>query len=138
MALQRATRRAWVGIVGRLDVAPEREDVAAMQVRDGFYFGRRRDDRAARACAMRGDGELAHDAFGIRPFGVRQRARHACHHRRRAQVDEHVPGIAQHDRLVAAHPLLARDGKRGLDRALHTRFARPSMNQSAQDPRGSS
>ena len=74
---QRAYRRAGIGLNVRFDVLPEADDVIALAVRDGFHFRRGRYDGATGTRAERGYGELAHNPLGIRPFGIRQRARHA-------------------------------------------------------------
>ena len=53
-----------------------------------------------------------------RPVRIRPPARDACHERQRSQVDEHVPGVAKHDRVVAAQSVLRRHLDGGFDCAL--------------------
>ena len=91
----------------RLDVLPEGDDVPAVAVRAGIEQVGRRHDRRARASRVRRDRQLADHVVLGRPFRVRPPARDARDERQRPEVDEHVPGVAEDDRVVAAQPVLA-------------------------------
>ena len=80
-------------------------------------IGRRHDGRPG-AGRVGGDRQLADHVVLGRPFRVRPPARDARNERQRPQVDEHVPGVAEDDRVVAAQAVLRRHLDGGPDRAL--------------------
>ena len=92
----------------RLDVLPEGDDVPAVAVRAGIEQVGRRHDRRAGTSRVRRDRQLADHVVLGRPFRVRPPARDARDERQRPEMDEHVPGVAEDDRVVAAQPVLRR------------------------------
>ena len=112
---QRPAGSAWIELAGRLDVLPEADDVTAVFVRAGIEQVARRHDRRARARRVCGDVQL--DRHSLRRL-QRPAARDARHERQRAQVDEHVPCIAENDRVVGPGGLLRRNRDGGSDGAL--------------------
>ena len=62
---------------------------------------------------MQGDPEFPFDVVRI---DAGSPARYPRDHRRRRQVHEHVPRLAQHHRLVARHTVGPGDCDRGVDR----------------------
>jgi hypothetical protein len=83
--------------------------VAAVLVRARIEQVARLDDRRAGGDEVSGDVELAHDIFRVDTLGS---ARHAGDERQRAQVDEHVPGIAQYHGLVETESVCSRNCNR--------------------------
>jgi len=63
---QRAHGGGLVGLVVRLDVAPEHDEVPAVAVRNRLDLVRRRNDGTTGAGAVRRYGELTGDVVGIR------------------------------------------------------------------------
>ena len=90
-------------------VLPERDHVAAAAMRAGIEQVGRRHDRRGRACRVRRDRELPDHVLLGRAFRIRPAAGDARDDRQGAQVDEHVPRVAKHDRVVGAQPVLGRD-----------------------------
>jgi hypothetical protein len=99
---QSAAGRAWVELAARLDVRPEGDDVTAVAVRPGRKEIARRHDRSARARSMRRDRKLADHVVFRRPIRIRPPARHPRNDPQRTKVDEDMPRVAQHNRIVAA------------------------------------
>jgi hypothetical protein len=74
--------------------------VATVLVRPRLEQVGGRDHRHTGRDDVLDDGELARDELRR---DARQPARHASDDRRRPQAHEHVPRLAEHDRVVAAH-----------------------------------
>jgi hypothetical protein len=72
------------------------------------------DDRCTRASCVAGDGQFPFDVGRIHTGSA---AGHAGHDRRRPQVHENVPRLAQHNGLVAPQAVRSGDCDRGIDRA---------------------
>ena len=89
-----------------------------MAVRAGIEQVGRRHDRRAGTGRVRPDRQLAHDVVLGRPFRVRTPARDPRDERQRPEMDEHVPGVAKDDGVVAPQPVLRRDLDRRSDGAL--------------------
>src|SRR4029079_2248028 len=70
------------------------------------------------AVGMGGDGQLANHVVLGRPLRIRPAAGAARDERQRAEMDEHVPGVAEDDRIVAAQPVLRGRVDRRSDRGL--------------------
>jgi hypothetical protein len=109
---QQSAGESRVDLTLRLHVAPEGHDPAVAAVRPWIELVRGWDHCGAGSRRMGRDGELAHEVLGMRPLGVGDCRRHARDDRRWAQVDEHVPRIAQDDRLLAAQAVLRSHGER--------------------------
>ena len=92
--------------------------MAAVAVRAGIEQVGRRHDRRSGPRGVRADRELDDHAVLGRAFRIRPPARDAGDERQRPQVDEHVPGVAEHDGIVAAQPVLRRHLDCSSDRAL--------------------
>ena len=110
--------RHWLHLAFRLHVLPEGDDVAAVPVRARIEQAGRRHDRRARTGRVGCDRQLADHVVLVRPFRVRPAVRDPCDERQRPQMDEHMPGVAQNDRVDAAQPVLRRHLDRCSDRAL--------------------
>jgi hypothetical protein len=89
-----------IELAARLDVPPERHDMAAVPVRAGIEQVGRRHDRRARASRVRRDAQLADHVVLRRSFRIRPPARDARNERQRSQVHEHVPRISEDNRVV--------------------------------------
>ena len=107
-----------VDLAFRLHVLPEGDDVAAVPVRAGIEQAGRRHDRRSGASGVGRDRQLADHVLLGRAFRVGPAARDAGDERQRPEMDEHVPGVAEDARVVAAQPMLRRHLDRRSDRAL--------------------
>src|SRR5437016_958361 len=87
------------------------------------------------------DLELTDDALWIGPLRERQRRGYTSDDRERLQVQQDMPRVAQHDRIVATYAVRPRDGHRRRDGALSSRahpgflLAEPVGNARQDDPR---
>ena len=96
------------------EVAPEDECASVATVWAGRKQVGRLDDRCAAANRVPSDAELP---FDVARIDAGSAARHTRYDRGRAQVEQHVPRVAQHDGLVTAHAVGAGDSNGGVDRA---------------------
>jgi hypothetical protein len=106
-----------VEVTVRLDVRPQRDDVPVVLVRTRVGEGRRPNDGSACGGSVPGDAQLERD---VARAHAGRATRDTRDDRRGQQVDEHVPRVAQDDRVVAVETLALADGDRCFEGAQAT------------------